>query len=246
MRREGLGDPPTGLRLRVVTYNVHACIGGDGRFAPGRIAAVLQELDADFIGIQELEDRRHGQEHVSRYLARELGMHACRGATLKRRDAHYGNLLLSRERPRSTLTHDISVPGREPRGIIEATYDLRGRRIRMLVTHFGLKAFERRRQVRDVLRIVESDDPDIDVLAGDFNEWRPASYTMKALARRYGGLRRQRSWPARRPLLALDRVFVAPDTVRRTVFIDNSAAARRASDHLPVVCDLHVPESPTT
>lgn len=229
-------------QLRVVTYNVHACIGSDGNFLPQRICEVLGELRADFIGIQELEDRVYGAETVSEYLARMLGMHAYRGATLKRKDAHYGNLLLSREAATTTSMHDISVPGREPRGIIEARYKLFGIRVRVLVTHFGLKVAERRKQVRDLLRVIDGSESDIDVLAGDFNEWRPASYAVRALKKRFGSVPRRRTWPAGGRLLPLDCICVGPDTIRRTVRVIRSTAARRASDHLPLVCDIQVPD----
>jgi endonuclease/exonuclease/phosphatase family metal-dependent hydrolase len=217
-------------RLRVVTYNVHACVGSDGIFRPQRIREILEELRADFIGIQELEDRVLGDEPVSEYLARTLGMHAYRGATLKREDAHYGNLLLSREPASTICMHDISVQGREPRGVIEAGYNLCDRRVRVLVTHFGLKVAERRKQARDLLRVIDVGNADVDVLLGDLNEWRPVSYTVK-----------RGTWPAGRPLLPLDSICVAPDAVRRTVRVMNSTAARRASDHLPLVCDLELP-----
>lgn len=228
-------------QLRVVTYNVHACIGSDGEFLPQRICEVLDELRADFIGIQELEDRIVVDEPVSEYLARTLGMHAYRGATLRREDAHYGNLLLSREPAATTCMHDISVPGREPRGVIEAGYNLCGRRVRVLVTHFGLKVAERRKQVRNLLRVIDGGNADVDVLLGDFNEWRPVSYTVKALKKRFGAVPRHGTWPAGRPLLPLDSICVAPDTVNRTSRVINSTEARRASDHLPMVCDVELP-----
>jgi endonuclease/exonuclease/phosphatase family metal-dependent hydrolase len=235
------GNSAASRRFRIVTYNVHACIGSDGEFLPQRICDVLAELRADFIGIQELEDRPFGDVSVSAYLARELDMHAYRGATLKRQDAHYGNLLLSKEPAAAICLHDISVPGREPRGIIEARYELFGHRIRTLVTHFGLKGAERRKQVRDLLRVIDGGASDIDVLAGDFNEWRPVSYTVRALKKRFGAVPRRSTWPASRPLLPLDSVCVAPGSVPRTVRVMDSTAARRASDHLPLVCDLKLP-----
>ncbi len=235
------GKQSAGRRIRVVSYNVHACIGGDGAFAPQRICEVLHELQADFIGIQELEDRVVGGERVSEYLARNLGMHAYRGTTLKRRDAHYGNLLLSSQPALRTRMHDISIPGREPRGVIEAEFDIVEQCIRLLVTHFGLRARERRRQVDDLLKIAANGDSDVDVLLGDFNEWRPGSYAVRRLKGRFGPVPRLRTWPARRPVLPLDSICVAPQSARRTLDVVNSGAARQASDHLPLVCDLRLP-----
>ena len=111
----------------------------------------------------------------------------------------------------------------------------------MLVTHFGLKVAERREQARSLLRVVDAESPDVDVLLGDFNEWRPVSYTVRALKKRFGTMPRRGTWPAGRPLLPLDSIFVAPDAVRRTVQVIKSAQARRASDHLPLVCDIELP-----
>lgn len=236
----GNGSSSARQRLRVVTYNVHACIGNDGKFSPKRIAEVLQELEADFVAIQELEDRVLGTESVSEFLARSLGMHPYRGATLKRQDAHYGNLLLSRRPARSMQRHDISVLGREPRGIIDARYSVFDRKIRILVTHFGLKAAERRKQVDALLQIAAGGESDIDLLAGDLNEWWPMNRTLRALGKRFGTMSRHCTWPARRPVLALDRIFVSPRAIHRTVHVADSKPARWASDHLPLVCDLEL------
>jgi endonuclease/exonuclease/phosphatase family metal-dependent hydrolase len=226
--------------LRFVTWNVHACIGADGEFAPARIRSVLEELGADFVGIQELEDREFDGGVVSDYLARKLGMRAYRGATLKRSDAHYGNLLLSRRPAARVRTHDISVPGREPRGIVEAEYEIEGRQVRVLVTHFGLRASERRRQVDELAVVAHRKSADIDVVLGDFNEWRPASYTVRALKRQFGNVLRHRSWPAQRPLLLLDGICVSPAGIDLSDDVVRTAAARQASDHLPLICDVRL------
>jgi endonuclease/exonuclease/phosphatase family metal-dependent hydrolase len=227
--------------LRVVTYNVHACIGNDGEFSPQRICDILRDLRADFVGIQELEDRTVGTEPVSEYLARNLDMHAYRGSTLMRQDAHYGNLLLSREPAQAMRLHEISVTGREPRGVIDAMYDLLGKRVRVLVTHFGLRAYERRSQVDKLLTIADSGNADVDVILGDLNEWRPASYAIRTLKRRFPVVYRRRTWPADRPVLSLDCVGISPATVDHSIHVEASPATRRASDHLPVVCDLYIP-----
>lgn len=137
--------------------------------------------------------------------------------------------------------HDISMPGCEPRGVIEAEFAVFERCIRLLVTHFGLRARERRRQVDDVLKIVANGETDIDVLLGDFNEWRPGSYAVRALKGQFGAVPRLRTWPAKRPALSLDSICVAPLSARRRIDVVTSGAARQASDHLPLVCDLRLP-----
>jgi len=230
-------------RIRIVSYNVHACIGQDRRFMPERIAEVLAGLEADFIALQEVEDRIHRSMSVSDYLADALGMQAYRGMTLLRGDAEYGNLLLSREAAIGQRLHDISMPGREPRGAIEADFVVGQSTLRLIVTHLGLRAGERVRQLRQLLPEMQREDADIRVLAGDINEWRPGAAATRLLEQTLGSAARPRTFPARAPVLALDRICVVPANSVAAVGAVSGAAARYASDHLPLVADLLVPAS---
>jgi endonuclease/exonuclease/phosphatase family metal-dependent hydrolase len=228
-------------RWRVVSYNVHACVGRDGVFAPARILDVLRPLDADVIALQEVEDRRYRGSNVSNFLATELGMHAYRGPTLARGEADYGNLLLTKPVADNVRAHDLSVARREPRGAIETLHTIGKTRLSFTVTHLGLSGAERRRQLRQLLTHLDDLDADVRILAGDINEWRPISALHRELARRFGPPPRLRTFPSNRPLLALDRIYVAPQELVRRLDTVRSGAARSASDHLPVVCEVQLP-----
>lgn len=81
------------------------------------------------------------------------------------------------------------------------------------------------------------------VLLGDFNEWLPWSDNLRQLQRRFAPRYRARpTFPARLPLLALDRIFASPPAILRSVRRDNKRLNRKASDHLPLVADIHLPE----
>lgn len=201
---------------------------------PDRIADLLASLDPDFIGLQELQDRQFAGSTVSHYLASRLAMHAYRGPALMRGRDSYGNLLLSRSPARRFEVHDLSIERREPRGAIEADFDIGGRSLRMFVTHLGLAAAERREQVRLLLPRLERDDADIRVLAGDINEWRAGSRTLRALSRVFGTMRAPRTYPVRAPVLALDRIYIAPTSSVAELRAVASGLARVASDHLPL------------
>src|SRR5215471_2163082 len=45
---------PAPSAFRIATYNIHKCRGLDMRFSPQRIIAILRELDADVICLQEV------------------------------------------------------------------------------------------------------------------------------------------------------------------------------------------------
>jgi endonuclease/exonuclease/phosphatase family metal-dependent hydrolase len=225
-------------QLRIVSYNVHACIGRDGRFMPERIADVVEPLDADFLVLQEVEDRSFAGTTVSEFFGSRLGMRAYRGVTLRRQDADYGNLLLSKHEARVHVLHDISVAGGEPRGCVEADYDIGDLHVRLFATHLGLRARERLQQVERLAPALRRDDADLRILAGDINEWRPAGRVLRALHGIFEPSPRRRTFPSHLPAIALDRILVSPRRALKELRTVATAECRVASDHLPLVCDI--------
>src|SRR5206468_7922998 len=76
--------------LRLASYNVHRAIGRDRRCEPERILAVLREIDADVLALQEVEAHDDGGDMLA-WLATETGFQPVAGTTLMRHDGHYGN-----------------------------------------------------------------------------------------------------------------------------------------------------------
>ena len=222
-------------RIRVVSYNIHGCIGTDGVFAPERIAHVLAMLDADFIALQEVEDRECQGMTVSQFFADALGLHIAARTTHQRAGLNYGNLLLSRAQPVRTAAHDLAFSRREPRGAIEADFVIHGHNLRVVATHFGLSMRERRVQLQKLLPYLEDREPDLTVLCADFNEWLPFSHVHRVLRRVLGATPAVRSFPSRQPALSLDRVYASPLTTQVSIDAVAKADVRKASDHLPVV-----------
>ena len=99
------------MPIVVATYNVHRCIGRDGRFDPERTLAVLRELDADAVALQELQWQPTDAIHLLQEFALKLGYAALAGPTLLRTDGHYGNAVLTRLPVLGTDSVDLSVPG---------------------------------------------------------------------------------------------------------------------------------------
>jgi endonuclease/exonuclease/phosphatase family metal-dependent hydrolase len=224
-----------------VSYNVHSCVGTDGVFAPDRIADVLRDLDADFVALQEVEDRDYQGLPVSRFLAEAVGLCRAGHTTHERAGFDYGNLLLSRAPPVRVANHDIAYRDREPRGVIEADFEYIDRSLRVIATHFGLSSRERRAQLAGLLPLVGDPSPDLTVLCADFNEWAPYSRTHRALGRVLGAAPAVRTFPSRFAALSLDRIYATPLHALVAVFAVRSPATRRASDHLPLVADFALP-----
>lgn len=233
----------------MVTYNVHKCRGVDGRVRPSRILRVLREIDADVIALQEVvcSDNAQADRHQARYLADNLGFSCELGANRRHRGGAYGNVLLSRRPIRRARNHDISVPGRERRGCLQAEVEWKdGATIRLFNLHLGTAIFERRIQARLLFnKRVFSDDEGLisRIVLGDFNEWKrdlPSHMFRAHFESAHTQLRRSRTFPGMLPLLRLDHIYFDPKLRLESVRIHRSASSVLASDHLPVVAEFLV------
>lgn len=234
--------------LSVASYNVHQCVGRDGRCDPGRIAAVIGEISADVIGLQEVSSRADGdtEAHQLSYLAAKTGLEAVAGPTLTRGGAQYGNALLTRAPILDVRRLDLSFPGREPRGALDVDLAIRGQPLRVIVTHFGLSAAERRQQANRLLDALDAIRSPLTVLLLDLNEWVPGSRLIYRLNRRLGKVPAPRTFPSGFPLLPLDRIWVCPSETLLTLNVHRTSLSRLASDHLPVSARLKVPSFDST
>jgi endonuclease/exonuclease/phosphatase family metal-dependent hydrolase len=224
--------------LRVVTWNVHACVGGDGRFDPDRVVSIVRNLSADIVALQEVESRWHMTRglDVFAFLREHIGGHAAEARTITTADGDYGHMVLSRWPLRDPRVHDISVAGREPRGIVDVGTLSPSGLVRFVAAHFGLDRGERRLQTAALRAIVDQGPDGAAIVAGDFNELRRRSATHRALSPTFESAATVATFPSRRPLLALDRVWCRPPLrVRHSRVLPS---ARTASDHLPLITDL--------
>jgi len=222
------------MGLTVATYNIHACIGTDGRFEPGRIVDVLQELDVDVVALQEVEHHDVEGYDLLDYLAAKTGLTPIAGPNLLRGSRHYGNAILTRLPILASKPVDLSLPGHEPRGAIDVTLDGNGRRVQVVATHLGLMPGERRHQVRQLLKLFDIGLTDIYILLGDLNEWFLWGRPLRWLHAHFKSTPHCPTFPSRWPLMALDRLWVHPRRRLQKVEAHTSKLARIASDHLPL------------
>jgi endonuclease/exonuclease/phosphatase family metal-dependent hydrolase len=230
--------PPT--RLRVATYNVHACVGTDGRYDPDRVAAVIVELNADIVAVQEfaypvavaLETRQP-------VVFTALDRYECALGPTRQTVTHcFGNALLTRHPITDVHRLDLSTGRYEPRGALAATVDVDGVPVQVLAAHLGLRVHERRFQVQHLLEYLDQVRDTLLVVLGDFNDWLPGRSVVHVLDRRLGRPSRPRSFPSRWPIVPLDRIWLHPASAVRSMATHTSSLARGASDHLPVVAEI--------
>ncbi len=233
--------------LRIASYNIHACVGRDRRQDVGRIAAVLAEIGADVIGLQEVE-LRHGRSTIDQAeaLATALDMHCIEGPLLHGPSGWYGNALLTRPTVRAVRRVVFEACGREARGAIVA--DLAGGEgvgWRVLTTHLDLHSRRRRRQFEVLLDELLPALSVATIVIGDFNEWWPFSRGLGALRRHAVLPFAPPTFPSRLPLLALDRMALSACRLRGQLQRHVTALSRVASDHLPIWADVTAtPDAP--
>jgi len=156
--------------LMLTTWNIHGAVGHDGRFDPSRIAAVLKEINADIIALQEVPLGGRHWPNVLHKLERALGLVGVAGPTFDVGGRHFGNAILSRYPILSTRRIDLSFGSQEPRGALDADIYGHGCRMRVVATHLGLRAAERTAQVQRLLQCFDTAEMPV-ILMGDVNEW---------------------------------------------------------------------------
>ena len=214
--------------LRVASYNVHACVGTDGRKDASRVAGVIEELGCDTVGLQEVDYRLD-------FIAHRLGMQPVPGLTLLRHDGPFGNALVTRRKVLAVRRLGFTYSGREPRNALDVDLEVGGESVRVIVTHLGLWPAERRFQVKKILEVLRATPPtERVVVLGDINEWMPLGRPLRWLNALLGHSPAERSFPSRWPLFALDRVWARPRHALLALKAHRSPLAVLASDHLPV------------
>jgi endonuclease/exonuclease/phosphatase family metal-dependent hydrolase len=223
--------------LHIGSYNVHKCVGSDGKRNVNRIAEVIREMGCDTVGLQEVDSRsgEHSDSMQLEFLANATGMQAVAGSAIIRHDREYGNALLTKRKILDVRRHDLSFRRFEPRGALEVDLEVSGAIMRVFVMHLGLLPSERRFQMRKVLRILRAVPMDQPVVVlGDINEWLPLGRPLRWLHSLLGKPPWLRTFPVYAPLFALDRVWVRPTGSLLQFSVHRSKLSRRASDHFPV------------
>ena len=241
--------------FRIMTYNIHRCIGMDGRYAPGRIARIIAQQEPDLVALQEVDVGRRRTEGIDQaeLIAKTLAMSHHFHPVISLAEGRYGNALLSRYPlhvvREARLPQLVNLRYLEPRGALWVRVDIDGIALQILSCHLSVWPYERFRQAQALLGpewLGHPDCRDPIVLCGDLNAL-PGTSTYLHIA---GNLRDvqhclperrpQNTWYSRYPMSCPDHVFISPSLNVIAVHVPGGSRAQRASDHLPLVADLQL------
>lgn len=240
-----------------MTYNVHRCLGMDGRLDVPRIAAVIAEDEPDIVALQELDVGRARTRGVDQAhaIAELLGMRWRFNAALTVEDELYGDAILTAMPERLVKAGPLpglpALPQLEPRGAVWAAVETGAGEVQVINTHLGLLAREQVSQVDALLGrewLGAERDLSRTILLGDFNA-SSGSQAYKRLIETFGDaqtlapLKPSPTFPAMFPMLRIDHVFVGRAIEVRRAWTSTSASAKTASDHLPLLVDFELRSS---
>ncbi|MBI3542612.1 MAG: endonuclease/exonuclease/phosphatase family protein [Deltaproteobacteria bacterium] len=214
-------------RFRVLSYNIHKGFSARNRaFVLREIREAIRSVAPDFLFLQEVLGEHRGHERRVRgwpwvaqfeFLAEALWPHFAYGRNAVYDEGHHGNAILSKHPILSYENEDVSTTKLERRGILHAVvrpFESRPE-LHLMCAHFGLLERDRQYQARRlcdrVRRTVELGQGL--VVAGDFNDW---TLRLSRLFKHQVGLdeayqtrhhRHARTFPARMPVLRLDRIY---------------------------------------
>ena len=241
--------------LRVMTYNVHSCIGMDGKLSPKRIARVIANYNPDLIALQELDvgRLRTGEMDQAHLIAQELKMKFHFHPALEVNEEKYGDAILSRFPMRLVKAGPFpSVPypsELEPRGALWVEITVGDKQVQLINTHIGLRIIERKVQIEHLLGpgwLGHSDCQTSVILCGDLNTlpisplYRKVVSKLDDAQKKCNNGRPNNTWFGHYPISRIDYIFVSTDLKVTKTNVPRTNMTRKASDHLPLIAEIRL------
>lgn len=245
------------LSLKLLTVNTHKGFSFLNRkFILHELREAVRAVSADVVFLQEVLGTH--ETHATRiadwplaphyeFLAETMWPQFAYGRNAVHPHGHHGNALLSKFPIVRYANHDISFTGPEQRGLLHAVIELPmtpSVELHAICVHLGLEEAQRKAQLELLCALVEDAVPAGAplVVAGDFNDWRMKADRVLDRA----GLREvfvachgraAKTFPARWPLLRLDRIYVRGAQVHEPIVLPR-APWSHLSDHTPLAAEI--------
>ena len=249
----------TPVSLKVMTVNIHKGFTALNRkFILPELREAVRTVGADVVFLQEVQGThaRHARKHDNwpeaphyEFLADTMWPQFAYGRNAVYPKGHHGNAVLSKFPIASFTNHDVSIAGPEKRGLLHCALRVPGRvgEVHVICAHLGLAESHRQQQLELLCHIVRDEVPaDAPlVVAGDFNDWRGRAHDILADGANlrevfvHANGAAAKTFPARFPLLPLDRIYVRNAGVHSPIVLPRKPWSH-LSDHAPLVAEIEL------
>ncbi|MDH4567571.1 endonuclease/exonuclease/phosphatase family protein [Pseudomonas sp. BN414] len=243
-------------RLKVITINTHKGFTAfNRRFILPELRDAVRTTNADIVFLQEVlgSHDRHARRYQDwpatpqyEFLADSIWPQFAYGRNAVYPDGHHGNALLSKFPIIHHENLDVTVHGNEQRGVLHCILDVPGHReVHAICVHLGLREGHRKLQIGLLSELLSTLNPQAPtIVAGDFNDWRLRADGMlaehglvEAFGWAYGAP--AKTFPARLPLLCLDRIYVRNASCHDAEVLSTRPWSH-LSDHAPLAAEVHL------
>jgi endonuclease/exonuclease/phosphatase family metal-dependent hydrolase len=231
--------------VRIITYNVHKGVGPGKRSILAEAVRAAAEREPDILLCQEVYHGVEDDVHQCHFITEVTGFPHVFGPNAFYQRGCHGNATFADLPIAEHRNIDVTESLFEKRGILHTLLESEAGPVDVLNVHFSLTGRQRRRQWSRLLDELP-DDPGLPVLAcGDFNDWsgaldrRAAATGVLTNALWHLPRHRRSTFPARRPLFAMDRIYFRGFRLL-SVRVLEGTPWNLLSDHLPVEAELEL------
>jgi len=247
------------LSFRVLTVNTHKGFTFFNRkFILHELRDAVRSVAADVVFLQEVqgEHSKHPNRFLNwpasphyEFLADDIWPEFAYGRNAVYPSGHHGNAVLSKYPIVHYKNHDVSIGGPEKRGLLHCVLRVPGHTvdIHAICVHLGLRESHRTQQIKLMCNLIKHDVPEQAplLIAGDFNDWRNRAHLpleqcagLREVFQHAHG-RAAKTFPARFPMLQLDRIYVRNARVHKPMVLPRRPWSH-LSDHAPLAAQIHL------
>ena len=245
--------------LKVLTVNIHKGFTFFNRkFILPELRAAVRKIGADVVFLQEVtgSHTQHASKFVDypdtphyEFLADSIWPEFAYGRNAVYDKGDHGNAVMSKFPIVRFQNHDVSIGGPERRGLLHCELAIPGHsaNLHTICVHLSLTEAHRTQQMDKLCQLIAANVPPQSplVVAGDFNDWRNRAKDQLAqgaglhevFVQAYG--QPARTFPARKPLLRLDRIYVRNAIGHKPVVLPHKPWSH-LSDHSPLAAEIEL------
>lgn len=238
--------------LTITSYNIHKGMSPLNRLLQlEAMGKALAGVTPDILCLQEVQGRNlrrlvayneYPEQSQHEWFGEYLALKSNYGKNAEYSYGHHGNAVLSRYPLDPKHNVNITVNRLEKRGVLHCEIYPKDwdSKVVVLNAHLNLLHKDRLKQYEAIITYIEQAiDPATPlILAGDFNDWRKQATTRlknmgltEAFEIIHG--KNPATFPAKLPVLCLDRIYVKNLTVKNAI-VHAGVPFSDLSDHLPI------------